>query len=183
MHINDVATKADIESDKLARYMRNLCNSHVFREVSPDIFANTSLSGLLREEGKRAHVAHCLDLVRKSSCRAWDALTLPEFRNSDAPDKTAFNLAYDTKLKIFQYLSDVEPAIGERTKVAFARGTKANDGEFLGVYPWAMEGSAKIVDIGGGVGGGTMPVIKAFENLKLVVQDLPDTRPNFDRVC
>jgi hypothetical protein len=183
MHIDDVATKAGIESDKLARYMRNLCNNHVFREVSPDVFANTSLSGLLREEGKRAHVAHCLDLVRKSSCRAWDALTLPEFRNSDAPDKTAFNLAYGTKLKIFQYLSDVEPAIGKRTKVAFAKGTKVNDGEFLGVYPWAMEGSAKIVDIGGGVGGGTMPVIKAFENLKLVVQDIPDTRPNFDRVC
>ncbi|EAT79368.2 hypothetical protein HBI56_051040 [Parastagonospora nodorum] len=182
MHIDDVATKAEIESDKLARYMRNLCNSHVFREVSQDVFANTSLSGLLREEGKRAHVAHCLDLVRKSSCRAWDALKLPEFRNSDAPDKTAFNLAYNTKLKIFQYLSEVEPEIGKRTKLAFASGTKVNTDEFLGVYPWAMEGNAKIVDIGGGVGGGTMPVIKAFKDLKLVVQDIPDTRSNFERV-
>ncbi|KAF2992955.1 hypothetical protein E8E13_000326 [Curvularia kusanoi] len=182
MHIDEIAKKADIESDKLARYMRNLCNSYVFREVSSGIFANTYLSGVLREEGKRAHVAHCLDLVRKSSCKAWDALTLPEYRNSDAPDKTAFNLAYNTNLKIFQYLSDVEPEIGKRTKVAFATGTRVNNDEYLAVYPWAREGNAKIVDVGGGFGGGTMPVIKAFKQLQLVVQDIPDTRPNFEKI-
>ena len=183
MHVEEIARRADVESDKLARYMRNLCNSHIFREVSPDVFANTSLSGLIREEGKRAHVAHCLDLVRKSSCKAWDALTLPGYRSSDAPDKTAFNLAYNTNLKIFQYLSDVEPEIGKRTKVAFASRTRVNTDEFLGVYPWAREGHAKIVDVGGGFGGGTMPVIKAFKRLQLVVQDIPDTRPNFEKVC
>ena len=183
MHIDEIADKTGIESDRLARFIRNLCNNHVFREISPNVFANTSLSQLVREEGKRAHIAHCLDLVRKSSCSAWEALTLPEFKNSDAPDKTAFNLAYKTHLKIFQYLSEVEPEIGKRTKVAFASGTKVNTDEFLGVYPWAREGNAKIVDIGGGVGGGTMPVIKAFKDLRLVVQDIPDTRPNFERVC
>lgn len=183
MHVEEIAKKADIESDKLARYMRNLCNNHVFREVSANVFANTLLSGLVREEGKRAHVAHCLDLVRKSSCNSWDVLTLPGYRNSDAPNKTAFNLAYKTDLKIFQYLSDVEPEIGKRTKVAFAGGTRANNDEFLSLYPWSREGNAKIVDVGGGFGGGTMPVIKAFKNLQLVVQDIPDTRPNFEKVC
>ncbi|KAF2677135.1 S-adenosyl-L-methionine-dependent methyltransferase [Lentithecium fluviatile CBS 122367] len=182
MHVDEIANRAGIESDKLARYMRNLCNSHVFREISPNIFANTSLSGLVREEGKRAHVAHCLDLVRRSSCKAWEALKLPEFKNSNAPGKTAFNLAYNTDLEIFQYLSEVEPEIGKRTKVAFASGTKVNTDEFLGVYPWAREGNAKIVDVGGGVGGGTMPVIKAFKDLRLVVQDIPDTHPNFERI-
>lgn len=182
LHIDEISNKAGVESDKLGRYMRNLCNSHVFREVSPNVFANTSLSGLVRDEGKRAHVAHCLDLVRRSSCKAWEALTLPDFKNTDAPDRTAFNIAYNTDLKIFQYLSDVEPEIGKRTKVAFASGTKVNTDEFLGVYPWAREGNAKIVDVGGGVGGGTMPVIKAFKNLQLVVQDIPDTRPNFERI-
>ncbi|KAH7350329.1 S-adenosyl-L-methionine-dependent methyltransferase [Pyrenochaeta sp. MPI-SDFR-AT-0127] len=182
MHIDEIANRVGIENDKLARYMRNLCNSHVFREVSPNVFANTSLSGLVCEEGKRAHVAHCLDLVRRSSCKAWEALTLPEFKNSSSADKTAFNLAYNTDLKIFQYLSEVEPEIGRRTKVAFASGTKVNTDEFLSVYPWSREGNAKIVDIGGGVGGGTMPVIKAFKDLRLVVQDIPDTRPNFERI-
>lgn len=183
MHVEEIAKRSGIESDKLARFLRNLCNSHVFREVSADVFANTSLSVLVREEGKRAHVAHCLDLVRKSSCKAWDALTLPGYKNSNAPDKTAFNLAYNTDLEIFKYLSDVEPEIGKRTKVAFASGTRVNTDEFLGVYPWERDGNAKIVDVGGGFGGGTMPVIKAFNKLQLVVQDIPDTRPNFQKVC
>lgn len=182
MHVDEIANKSGIEGDKLARYMRNLCNNHVFREVSPNVFANTSLSGLIRDEGKRAHVAHCLDLVRKSSTKAWDALTLPEYKKSDDTNKTAFNLFYNTDMKIFQYLSEVEPELGRRTKVAFASGTKVNNAEFLRVYPWAREGKAKIVDVGGGVGGGTMPVINEFNDLQLVVQDIPDTQPNFEKV-
>lgn len=140
--------------------------------MCPNVFAYTSLSVLVCEEGKRARVAHCLDLVRKSSCKAWDALTLPEYKDSNASDNTAFNLAYNTDPEMFRYLSDVEPEIGKRIKVAFTSGTRVNTDEFPGVYPWAREGSAKIVAGGGGFGGGTLPVIKAFNKLQLVVQDI-----------
>ncbi|KAH8706937.1 S-adenosyl-L-methionine-dependent methyltransferase [Phaeosphaeriaceae sp. PMI808] len=182
MHVDEIADTGGLEADKVARYLRNLTNSHIFRETAPDVFANNSLSSLLRDTGKRAHVAHCLDLVRKSSCRAWDALTRPGLKGSDTPDKTAFNIAYNTDVKLFKYISEIEPEIGKRTKVAFASGTKVNDDEYLAVYPWAREGDAKIVDVGGGVGGGTMSVAKAFTDLRLVIQDIPDTRPSFEQI-
>jgi hypothetical protein len=182
MHVTDIAAIAGLEADKVARYLRNLANNHIFRETSANIFANNMLSSMLRDTAKRAHVAHCLDLVRKSSCYAWEALIRPDFQNTDALNKTAFNIAYKTDMKLFQYISEVEPEIGKRTKVAFGGGAKFDTEEYLAVYPWVREQGAKMVDVGGGVGGGSMPVVKRFEDLKLVVQDIPDTQPSFEKV-
>ena len=81
-----------------------------------------------------------------------------------------------------QYISEVEPEIGKLSKIGFASGTRVNTGEYLDVYPWARENGAKIVDVGGGVGGGTLPIVKAFPSLRMVVQDIPDSQPGFEKV-
>ncbi|KAL6704829.1 hypothetical protein ACN47E_007633 [Coniothyrium glycines] len=182
MHIDEISKVTDIEADRLSRFLRNLCNNHVFKEVAPDVFANNSLSSVLLDKGKSAYIELCLSIVRRSSCKAWEALTYSEFKNSEAPNKTAFNIAYETPLKIFQYISEVEPEIGKLSKIGFASGTKVNTGEYLDLYPWARENGAKIVDVGGGVGGGTLPIVKAFPSLRLVVQDIPDSQPGFEKL-
>lgn len=51
------------------------------------------------------------------------------------------------------------------------------------MYPWAEENNgALLVDVGGGVGGATLPIVSAFHNLKLQVQDLPENREKFLKV-
>lgn len=182
MHVRDISSISGIEGDKLSRYLRNLCNSHVFRETAPDVFANNTLSSVLRDEGKSAYMAICLDIVRKSSVKAWEALTHPDFKNSDAPNKAPFNIAYNTPLKVFKYISEVEPEIGKRTKIGFASGTKVNEEEYLSLYPWSREKGKKVVDVGGGIGGGMFPVYKEFQDFRLVVQDIADSGPGFDTV-
>lgn len=47
------------------------------------------------------------------------------------------------------------------------------------VYPWDREGQALVVDVGGGVGGATLPILQAFPELRLHVQDLPDSESGF----
>ncbi len=48
------------------------------------------------------------------------------------------------------------------------------------VYPWANEpGDSLVVDVGGGVGGATMPIVSKFRHLKLQVQDLAESKDKF----
>lgn len=56
---------------------------------------------------------------RLSSCKAWDALTHPDFKSRADVNKSAFNIAYNTDLSIFDYWRDVRPDLGKRGAKAF----------------------------------------------------------------
>lgn len=48
------------------------------------------------------------------------------------------------------------------------------------VYPWSEEvDGALVVDVGGGVGGATLPIVSKFHNLKIQIQDLPENKDKF----
>ncbi|TFY66492.1 hypothetical protein EVG20_g4606 [Dentipellis fragilis] len=47
LHIKEIATKNGQDPDKLGRFIRFLAVNHVYREVSPDVFANTRISSML----------------------------------------------------------------------------------------------------------------------------------------
>ncbi len=40
-----------------------------------------------------------------------------------------------------------------------------------------------LVDVGGGVGGATLPIVNRFGNLRVIVQDLPANHDKFLKVC
>ena len=151
-----------------------------------------------------SYAPHCADIslsadeCRVSSCRTWDALTLPDYKDATAATKAPFNIAYGTNLDYFQYVSSERPDIGNRAKRAMA-GKGFNLGQYLNrefsfsihihgqtnnlaVYPWASEKNAHIVDVGGGIGSATLPIQRAFPDLRLTVQDLPDSAPEFQKV-
>lgn len=51
------------------------------------------------------------------------------------------------------------------------------------VYPWnAEKDGALVIDMGGGVGAATLPIINQVSKLKLQVQDLPAVEPQFQQV-
>jgi len=52
----------------------------------------------------------------------------------------------------------------------------------IAVYPWGSQKGAKIVDVGGGIGAATFPILQANPDLRLTVQDIPDTGPEFQKV-
>lgn len=145
-----------------------------------------------------ADISFSADECRVSSCKAWDALTLPDYKDATAANKAPFNIAYDTSLDYFQYVSSERPDIGNRAKKAMA-GKGFNLGQYLNrklassfhihgqaenpiVYPWVSEKNAHIVDVGGGIGSATLPILRAFSDLRLTVQDLPDSAPEFQKV-
>ncbi|KAJ5787470.1 S-adenosyl-L-methionine-dependent methyltransferase [Penicillium paradoxum] len=178
LSIQELASKTGLNEDKLARYMRNLCNALIFREAAENRFANNLLSITFLSEGKRALVGHCADECRTSSSKAWEALTHPDFKDSTDPRKTPFNLAYNTELLIFDWMKTVRPDIGQRCNTAMA-GKGINLGQYLSLYPWASEAGKTIIDVGGGVGAGTLPFLQAHGSLRLKIQDLPESEPKF----
>ncbi|KAL4890656.1 hypothetical protein BDV59DRAFT_204136 [Aspergillus ambiguus] len=180
-HVDELASKTGINADRLGRFLRNLCNCHIFEEIAPNKFANNALSVKFQSEAKRAIVGHCVDECRFASCRAWEALTLPEYKDATDTNKAPFNIAYDTTMDYFAYTSTIRTDIGNRTKKAMA-GKGFNLGQYLNLYPWASEKNAHIVDVGGGIGAATMPIVRAFPNLRLTVQDMEDSAAEFKRV-
>lgn len=151
--MNELAADTGLHPDRLARFLRTLCNSLIFQEVAPSRFANNALSFRFVSEGKRAIVGHwCVtipktsygvcscschadisfsaDECRVSSCKTWDALTLPDYKDAMAANKAPFNIAYDTNLDYFQYVSSERPDIGNRAKKAMA-GKGFNLGQYL----------------------------------------------------
>ncbi|KAE8153686.1 S-adenosyl-L-methionine-dependent methyltransferase [Aspergillus avenaceus] len=174
----ELAEKTGINADRLSRYLRNLCNGLIFRETSDNRFANNLLSITFQSEAKRALVGHCADECRTSSSKAWEALTYPEYKNATETNKAPFNLAYKTDLTIFEWMKSVRPDIGRRCNTAMA-GKALNLEQYLSLYPWSSESGKTIVDVGGGVGAGTLPVLRAFPSLHLIIQDLPESEIKF----
>lgn len=57
-HVDELAGETGLHPDRLARFLRNLCNSLIFQEVAPNRFANNALSARFISESKRAIVGH-----------------------------------------------------------------------------------------------------------------------------
>ena len=60
LEISTVAEKCSptINSEKLSRHLRHLCNLFIFREVGRDVFVNNAVSLALNSEGTRAMIEH-----------------------------------------------------------------------------------------------------------------------------
>lgn len=58
LSINELAKLTKLNGGVLARFLRNLCNSHIFREIEANKFANNSLSVRYKSETWKAIVGH-----------------------------------------------------------------------------------------------------------------------------
>ncbi|EJT99811.1 S-adenosyl-L-methionine-dependent methyltransferase [Dacryopinax primogenitus] len=168
--ITDLAAKCDMEADKLARVLRLLACKHVFREVAPGVFANTPLSTrLARKHGMWDLVNHITDECFKSSAYLYDALAAPVF-------KPPFAHAYKHDAGYWAYMAGVDKTMGARFGRAMLGVDMAEIGPLLSHFPWETPPPGTTVcDVGGGVGTVSLALANRFSQLKLVVQDTPNT--------
>lgn len=107
--------------------------------------------------------------------RTLDALT--RFPNSAEPTETGFNLAHDTKLPLYAFLSQDAERLGRfGTGMKFFSRGGGFDLKFLAKgFPWGEvdREDAVVVDCGGGVGTVSRRLAAATQKLRFVVQDLP----------
>ncbi|KAA1477972.1 S-adenosyl-L-methionine-dependent methyltransferase [Dentipellis sp. KUC8613] len=195
LHIKDIAARSGLDPDKLGRFIRFLAVNHVYREVSPDVFANTRISSMLDTMksaetvfsdpdhkydgtvGVAALASHHLDEPFKASAYSWETLSDPSTGHSGDPTASAFARAFKTNETLWQFYEHPEQKYRQRRFDAGMQGIQALQppDAILAVYDWKdLPAKSVVVDVGGGVGTSAFPLARDFPELKIVVQDRPD---------
>ncbi|KAF7320605.1 S-adenosyl-L-methionine-dependent methyltransferase [Mycena chlorophos] len=190
--LREAGPKANPE--KLARFIRYLATHHVYREVAPNVFANTRISSMLdtlkpskeiianpRSKhdgtfGLAALASHHLDEAFKASAYAWETLADPQTCLSGDPTASPFARATGRPETLWTYFERPENGFAAHRFGIGMQGIEALQppDAILNAYPWAtLPQGSRVVDVGGGVGTSCLTLAREFPGLKLVNQDLP----------
>ncbi|KAG5720988.1 Sterigmatocystin 8-O-methyltransferase [Termitomyces sp. T112] len=190
LHVNDIAAKNGQDPRKLARFLRYLATNHIYREITPDVFANTRISSMMdtlkpsqdiiahpeikheNTPGFAALAAHHLDESFKASAYAWETLSDPVTAKSGDPAASPLARAFHTNETYWDLLSR-DGMRSRRFNIAM-RGVQAMQpaDAILKAYEWnKLPAGSLIVDVGGGVGSASFQLAREFPDLNVVLQD------------
>ncbi|KAJ7208244.1 O-methyltransferase [Mycena pura] len=191
LHVKYIAAPSKVDPTLLARILRLLATHHIFREVTPDVFANNRISSALdkakpsadlfanREDrlqgtsGVAAVVELYADEVFKSS--AVLAETLLDPKEGVLP----YNKAFGTDEPLFyNWMQRPENAYRRQRFGIGMQGTDVGEapGAIFAGFDWgALPAGSVLVDVGSGTGHISMQIAQKHTTLRVVNQDLEDT--------
>ncbi|KAK1220492.1 hypothetical protein PQX77_016742 [Marasmius sp. AFHP31] len=189
LSVKDIEDKTGIDGLKIERVLRLLVNQGWFRETKPGYFANNRTSNLIKRDQPGYHLlTYMNELFHRLSVTLPEMLAHPdpEWRNSDSPTKTAFQLYYKTDLPFLGEVSWLTRHPEEATGFALAMGGLAptSDPGVVADFPWTeiAKGKEAIVDVGGGQGTLSCSLAAKYPDIKqFIVQDVPETQPAAER--
>ncbi|KAJ6583050.1 O-methyltransferase [Mycena vulgaris] len=183
---NEIGQAINVDSGLIARILRLLATHHIFREVSPGVFANNRVSSTLDKgkpssvlfsnraerfigsSGVAAFAEHTAEIGGKSGVFLADSLRNPT-------DQLPFNLAYNTAEPIFLWMEDPKNTYSVSRFAVGMQGTAATEPPdliFQG-FDWSLlSPKSVIVDVGGGIGHVSLTIAKKYPQLRVVNQDL-----------
>ncbi|KAK7028529.1 putative S-adenosyl-L-methionine-dependent methyltransferase [Favolaschia claudopus] len=191
-HINDIAKKNGMDPMKIARLLRPLATNHIFREVSPNVFAHNRISSLVdtgksfeaiqaapedKYMGAGGHAALILlndDETFKGAAYIQDVVLDKVSEASDDELNTPLNRAFGTHTDLFSWYEKPE------NRKRFKRFGYAMDvsrrlsptGAILKGFKWSdIPENSLIVDVGGGIGSLSLEIAQANPHLRFLIQD------------
>ncbi|KAG1809614.1 S-adenosyl-L-methionine-dependent methyltransferase [Suillus subaureus] len=148
--VKTLQSELDLDAHKLTTVLRHLSACGWIRETQDGIFAmNRSSRILLQGQRGRALISVPGNMKIAEALPRW--LTHPEFRFSESPEHTAFQLANDTTKPFFEWAKDDRNYLGRFAACVEAIGEYVTPG-ILSDYPWQTCLKSTIVDCGGGKG-------------------------------
>ncbi|KZT01060.1 S-adenosyl-L-methionine-dependent methyltransferase [Laetiporus sulphureus 93-53] len=194
LHIKEISAYNHVNYLKLGRVLRLLATHHIYEEVSPNVFANNSIS-IVMDTGKSlaeldakpvekydgsngiaALVGLFSDETMHNSVCIADILKNPETTNSFSPFDAPFSIAWPgTKnIKMYDWLNLPEnlPRLKRFGMAMNGMNSMTPPDAILRGFNWSSlpEGSV-VVDCGGGVGSVSLPIVQTCPQIHLVVQD------------
>ncbi|KAF8218066.1 S-adenosyl-L-methionine-dependent methyltransferase [Mycena galopus ATCC 62051] len=166
----ELSQKTGYQKNKCARIMRLLATSHIFNQTGPEKFSNNRTSAALIDNPA---LANYIDIYGGESYASSQHL-LEAFKD----DSLALETAAFTRNKIHNPYGntfwDYNDDNSERHDVwatAMAGSAQAIMPALLNDYPWDKLGKATIVDVGGGIGSMSLPLLQKYGDLSVVIQD------------
>ncbi|KAJ3052321.1 hypothetical protein HK097_006521 [Rhizophlyctis rosea] len=174
----ELGKRVGIEPSKLTRIMRLLAANHVVKETAPNTFANDRVSSILVNNLPLRSYVRVADFFYPFGAHTRKTLMDPITGPSFSPWQTAFQGVMNTDKAFWEWLEETDEDGNKRPELeTFGLGMvghgKLHDRCLLFDYPWGTLGAAKVVDVGGGVGGFCMDLYEQFPELTFVVQDRP----------
>ncbi|KAF5380105.1 hypothetical protein D9615_006248 [Tricholomella constricta] len=194
LHVNEIAKICNLDAFKLGRLLRMLALNQCYREVTPDVFANTRISSVLdtgksvaelfakaedKHEGTPGLVAlleHLTGDSAKMTSQLLENLKDPKTARSDEPIHTPFNRAFNVDTPFYVWFETPEQSYRRRRFAIAMHGiAQMQPPDILGdVLDWkALPKGAVVVDVGGGIGTASVALARKNEHLKFIVQDFP----------
>ncbi|RDB28142.1 4-O-methyltransferase 1 [Hypsizygus marmoreus] len=192
LHVDDIAARAGVEPRKLGRILRYLATHHIFREVSPNQFANNRISSyfdtgkssqdILANPSEKYHgtsgavgyIGTFTDEVFKASSHLLEALEDHDSGSQYFANKAAFQKAFGTNQDYFGWLEGPQNTYRFNRYGACIRGTSLWDhpDSILQGFEWSsLEPSSLVVDVGGGTGAPAMAIARAHPHLQIIIQE------------
>ncbi|KAH8101294.1 O-methyltransferase [Cristinia sonorae] len=191
LHVKDIAAYSTVDAGKLAHCLRFLSSFHIFKEISPDRFANTRISTILdtgkpvkeiladpvakydNTRGFAAVTAAVADDFLKGAAYVREAFSDPVTAASDAPDDGPLQLAIGRKDPLFVWWEAPENEWRLR-RFGNAMIAMQWSAPMEGGFDWAsLPKGSVVVDVGGGFGGVVTELAKTHKHLKYICQDRP----------
>jgi len=193
LDVKDIGERCGSDSSKVGRVLRYLATNHIFKEVSPDVFANNRVSSVMdtgksvatlkadhmskhdKTTGVAALVGHITDEAMKSGIFMAENLLDPKTSGSQELLDASFSRAHGRQSG-HDFFEKPENAYRLRRFGAAMNGTRMSmsPGTTLNGYDWkSLKQDSLVVDVGGGVGSSVLELKVAFPHLRFVVQDRP----------
>lgn len=144
----EVALAADVPDHQLRHVVRMLITSGFFAEPSPESMAHSQLSAKFVAGSLYLDANHFLTEITAATTYRMAEMTA-QYQGSEKPNETAFNIALQTDLSFFGYLSQ-NPAVAAE----LAAGMKVLGGKdgthtrhLISGFGWQKLGKAKIIDV------------------------------------
>ncbi|KAJ6469006.1 O-methyltransferase [Mycena vitilis] len=189
-HINDIAKKNGMNPTQIARVLRPLASQHIFRELSPNVFAHNRVSTLIDTgksfeaiqaapedkftgaEGLSAFILLNTDETFKAAGYIQDVVV---DKSSDDEFDTPLNKAFGTHIDLFSWYEKPEnlkryKRFGfamEVSKKLTPPGATVSQG-----FHWSkLPEKTLIVDVGGGIGSLSLEIAQVNPHLRFLIQD------------
>lgn len=172
----DLADKTRLPELVLTRICAMASTSGFFCCAGPKRVEHTSISLGYRSPAPLLDTMLFLTETGMPSAYKMVEMTTQSNANESVDDsRTAFQIAHDTDLGFFPYLSK-HPHVAKRLASGMKDHSTAAESHLdhlMDGVDWERIGDAHVVDIGGSTGHASIALAKTFPNLTFTVQDLP----------
>ncbi|KAF7190671.1 O-methyltransferase bik3, partial [Pseudocercospora fuligena] len=169
---SEISEKAHVLEDRLKTIARMAMTSGLFAEPRPGYIAHSATSAALQSNQDLKVQLNWYTKILMPTLASTPAAH-EKWAAGTAPNETPFNLAFQTDLSGYEYISrtaEMQASFGQLME-ALARDPKNSLDHLANSFEWANLGKATVVDIGGNVGHVSIELASRFPRLNFVVQD------------